>query len=396
MKTKTKINALALAAALALSGCGGGGEGGGEGGDDKGNTQPEQPAPPPIGAVNKLPSDSFIMTAVDGDTFTLVIDRNTRKAQITPLNTMYGVEATPNIPVQIFDTDLGITAYKSDYADKQDGQPFFEIYTSPDGNEIVGQVSVAGLQSNVIGTNLKIDNAFELPIQGAYNGISMEADSPNAPRSLIDFGVKHENGTLTFCENGFYANNTCTGSERLAKFSSTWGGMAKLQVNIGDGYRDYAYLLVAQNGSKYSLILDRLQNDKGRLVYGTGYAVPADEYTLGSSTKTFACIKQDASGGSYLSLRDDRTYTQDKYDGKLNYLGSVSGALDLNRAVVGTNVVNAMGLVSFVEGSSTGLPSNPESRFTRGLAFSQNMMVLADQKTNSLSVCRSDSLVPKK
>lgn len=48
------------------------------------------------GAVNKLPSDSFIMTAVDGDTFTLVIDRNTRKAQITPLNTMYGVEAAPS------------------------------------------------------------------------------------------------------------------------------------------------------------------------------------------------------------------------------------------------------------------------------------------------------------
>ena len=40
--------------------------------------------------------------------------------------------------------------------------------------------------------------------------------------------------------------------------------------------------------------------------------------------------------------------------------------------------------------------TNQQSRYTRVLAFSKNMMVLADEKTQSLFVCRSDSLVAKK
>ncbi|RGE41349.1 hypothetical protein DZC30_18750 [Comamonas testosteroni] len=389
MLNKTKINALALAAALVLSACGGGDE-------EKGETQPEPPAPPPTASVTQLPKDTFIMTAVDGDTFRLVIDRESRTAQIIPLNTMYGVEEIQRIPVKIDETNLGITVYSTANSNSEEGGPRFEIFTSPEGNEIVGQVSVSSLNSNVIGTNLQLNRTQELPIQGAYNGISMEADSRNDPRVLLDFGIKVENQSLSFCENGFYANNTCTGVERAAKFSSIWRGMATLQVSFGGVYRDYAYLLLAQNGSKYSLILDRLRNDKGRLVFGTGYAVPADEYRLNSDSKMFACIKQDASGGSYLSMRKDNTYTQEHYDGKLNHLGSASGALDFNRAVVGHNVVNAMGLVSFIEGATTGLPTNPTKRYTRGLAFSKNMMVVADEKSQSLAVCRSDSLGAKK
>ena len=171
--------------------------------------------------------------------------------------------------------------------------------------------------------------------------------------------------------------------------------MARLQVALNGGFRDYAYLLLAQNGSDYSLILDRIQNANGRLVYGTGYAVPANEFKLSNTVKSFVCIKQDASGGSYLTLRDDRTYTQDLYDSKLTPIGSSNGTLALNQAVSGSNVVNAQGMVSFVEGTA-GLPVNPATKFTRGLNFSKNMLVLADEKNQELSVCRSDSLAVKK
>ncbi|KGH23581.1 hypothetical protein [Comamonas thiooxydans] len=385
----TKLNAIALAAAIALSACGGGSDG------NKNDAQPEQPPPPPAGPVSKLPKDSYIMTAVDGDTFSLVIDRQSQFAHIIPLNTMYGVEDTSRIAVKVIDTDLGITIYSSVNQDTSEGKPAFEIYTSPDGNEIVGQVAIAGLNSNVIGTNLEIVRAFGLPIQGAYNGVSMEADSPTAPKRLIDFGIRNVNDSMTFCEDGFYVNNTCTGNEYPAQFNETFGGMARLQVALNGRYRDYAYLLLAQNGNDYSLILDRIQNANGRLVYGTGYAVQATEFKLSNTVKSYACIKQDASGGSYLSLRDDRTYTQDLYDSKLTPMGGTKGTLALNQAVSRSNVVNAQGLVSFVEGSE-GLPVNPTTKFSRGLNFSTNMLVLADEKNQQLSVCRSDSLVVKK
>lgn len=199
---------------------------------------------------------------------------------------------------------------------------------------------------------------------------------------------------MTFCENGFYANSTCTGTEYQANFSTTYGGMAQLQVNFNGRYRSYAYLLLAKNGNGYSLILDRLQNADGRSVYGTGYAVPATEFSLTDTVKSFACIKQDASGGSYLSLRQDRTYSEEMYDDQIKPVGSKSGLMALNKAVSGGSVVNAQGIVSFIQGTA-GMPSNPTTKFTRGLNFSKNMLVLADEETQSLSVCRSDSLVAK-
>lgn len=118
MLNKTKINALALAAALVLSACGGGDE-------EKGETQPEPPAPPPTASVTQLPKDTFIMTAVDGDTFRLVIDRESRTAQIIPLNTMYGVEEIQRIPVKIDETNLGITVYAT--ANSNSGVSSFSV-----------------------------------------------------------------------------------------------------------------------------------------------------------------------------------------------------------------------------------------------------------------------------
>lgn len=389
MNKSKVLSAIALAVSFAVSGCGGGG------GEDGSNTEtPVEPAPEPVGAIQRLPDDQFIMTALDGDTFSLKFNRNSGKATIHPLNTMYGVEEMLDIPFKVFETNLGITIFTSNYGSSEDAPAWFEIATSPDGNEIIGEVRMAKLNSNVIGTNLKINRTQGLPITGTYNGVSQESVSANGKNKLIDFGIKNVNGQLSYCDNGFYANNVCTGTEHDAAFSTTFGGMASLMVNINGRNVQYAYLLLAQNGNDYSIILDRIRNADGQLVYGTGFAVAANPMSLNTDRKSFVCIKPDASGGSLLTLNRDLTFSQGFYDSGLKPLGDIYGTLTLNKAVVKSNVVDANGLVSLVEGQGQ-LPTNPTTKFNRALNFGQNMMIHASENEQTLSLCRSDSLVAK-
>ncbi|MEQ6436237.1 hypothetical protein V8Z74_14580 [Comamonas sp. w2-DMI] len=387
MNTKIKYSALALACSVLMSACGGAG-------DENEAAKPE-PTPPATGAVSNLGKDTFIMTAVDGDTFRIVFDRQHNIASISPLNTLFGVAETQNIPVKITDSALGITLYTSVNEDRSSGSPWFEIFTSPNGDEIVGQVDIADLKSNVIGTNLQINRTSELPISGAYNGVSIEAASAHASKKLTDFGIKNENGQLTYCDNGFYSNNVCSGTEYSASYgSSIFGGMARLMVNIDGRSINFAYLLLARNGAEYSLILDRVQNAKGEVVYGTGFAAPAKNFTLTSPVKSYLCVKHDATGGSFLTLRDDGSYTEAMYDAKLNPLGETAGSLAFNQAVGKYGIVIAPGIVSMIEGGGS-LPANGGTKYPRGLNFSRNMMVLAQEGSQSLAVCRSDTLVMK-
>lgn len=384
MNKKIKFSVLALACSIMLSACGGGG------GEDKEAAKPD-PTPPKTDSVTYLGKDTFIMTAVDGDTFSIVFDRNNRTASISPLNTLYGVEETQNIPVKITDSGLGITIYTSVNEERNSGRPWFEIITSPGGDEIIGQVEIASLQSNVIGTNLQINRTSELPIYGAYNGVAIEAISRTAQKELVDFGIKNEGGQLSYCDNGVYASNVCTGVEYRAFLSSTFGGMARLMLNVDGRTVNFAYLLLARNGSEYSLILDRVNNANGEVVYGTGFAAPAKNFALTSFAKSSICVKHDASGGSMLTLREDGTYTEAMYDSKLKPLGETSGSLAFNMALSKYGIISAPGFVSFVEGGGS-LPANGGQKVPRALNFSKNMMVLAQEGSHSLAVCRSDTL----
>ena len=166
--------------------------------------------------------------------------------------------------------------------------------------------------------------------------------------------------------------------------------MASLNVHFYSGKQKFAYLLLARNGAEYSLILDRLQDRNGMNVYGTGYAAPAKPMTLGVTSKSYACVKQDASGGSLVTFNGATSYLENTYDGKFNPTGSTAGTLALNKSVSRNMIVNANGIVSFIENGGSMVPTQ---KYKRGMNFSKNMMILAQESTQELSVCRSDSLV---
>ena len=384
MNTKFALSGLTLALSLALTACGGGDD------KDQSSSKPD-PKPPASSAVTDLGADTFIMTAVEGDTFNIKFNRNTSTATIKPLNNLFNLQEEQEIPVKITKSNLGITIYTTVNEVRGQGNSWFEIMTSPDGNEIIGQVEIGNLQSNIIGTNLQLNRTSDLPINGSYNGVSVEATSAYGQKKLIDFGIKSTNGQLSYCDNGYYVNDSCTGEEFPASFdTTTWFGMASLNVHFNSGKQKFAYLLLARNGAEYSLILDRLQDRNGMNVYGTGYAAPAKPMTLGVTSKSYACVKQDASGGSLVTFNGATSYLENTYDGKFNPTGSTAGTLALNKAVNRNMIVNANGIVSFIENGGSMVPTQ---KYKRGMNFSKNMMILAQESTQELSVCRSDSLV---